>query len=194
MYYLYRRLRINDLVPSPDDGATAIKHGDLNAWNVIVNNKGLSGCAAIALINIALLTIYSIVDWDTSRLSPAPSAIQHPLFIADVPGWLNDDVPEGMTFEEDRAYLESAIGKLDINSKDPGRIEYLLRTSFERQFMELSLHNRKINKEYIKKRLGVAKPDKKKVLEQLEDFLKRNDDMRDVDSVLDLQNRLAKGS
>jgi hypothetical protein len=43
IYYLYQRMEIDDLVPSPDDGATAIKHGDLNAWNVIVSEKGLSG-------------------------------------------------------------------------------------------------------------------------------------------------------
>lgn len=43
IYYLYQRMKIDDLVPSPDDGATGIKHGDLNAWNVIVSEKGLSG-------------------------------------------------------------------------------------------------------------------------------------------------------
>lgn len=35
---------IDALVPNDDDdGSTAIKHGDLNAMNVIVNGKGLSG-------------------------------------------------------------------------------------------------------------------------------------------------------
>lgn len=37
IHYLYRRMKIDDLVPSPDDGPTAIKHGDLNAWNIIVS-------------------------------------------------------------------------------------------------------------------------------------------------------------
>ncbi|KAE9377630.1 hypothetical protein N431DRAFT_541317 [Stipitochalara longipes BDJ] len=131
IHYLYRRVKIDDLVPYPDDGIAILKHGDLNAWNVVANERGLSG----------------VVDWDTSRFTPAPSAIQHPLFIADIPGWLNDDVPKEMTFEEDRAYLEHVIGKLDASSENPGRIEHLLRTSFERQFLEMSLRNRKINDE-----------------------------------------------
>ena len=170
-----------------------IKYGNLNTWNIIVNNKGLSGYATITPINIALLTIQSIINQDTSRLSPVPSAIQYPLFIIDIPGQLNDNVPKGIIFKEDYVYLESMIRKLDINSKYPSQIKYLLRTSFERQFIELSLHNRKINEEYIKKRLRVTKPNKEKVLEQLEDFLKRNNDLRGINYILDLQKRFAKG-
>ena len=59
--------------------------------------------------------------------------------------------------------------------------------------MELSLYNRKINEEYIKKRLRVTKPNKEKALEQLEDFLKRNNDLRGINYILDLQKRFAKG-
>lgn len=43
IHYLQRRVRITDLVPSPDNGLIAIKHGDLNAWNVIITESGLSG-------------------------------------------------------------------------------------------------------------------------------------------------------
>jgi hypothetical protein len=43
IHYLYRRVKIDDLVPYPDDGVTTLKHGDLNAWNVVVNERGLSG-------------------------------------------------------------------------------------------------------------------------------------------------------
>ena len=43
IYYLYRRVKIDDLVPYPDDGVTAVKHGDLNAWNVVVSEGGLTG-------------------------------------------------------------------------------------------------------------------------------------------------------
>lgn len=50
--------------------------------------------------------LFSIIDWDTSRFVPRPSAIQHPLFLADIPGWQSDDVSQDMTFEEDRRYLE----------------------------------------------------------------------------------------
>lgn len=37
------------LLPNDDDGSTAIKHGDLNAMNVIVNDKGLSGYVSVSL-------------------------------------------------------------------------------------------------------------------------------------------------
>ncbi len=183
-------MSIDDLVPTGDDGATAIKHGDLNAWNVIVNDRGLSGCVRnlLSQITLALLTIYSIVDWDTACVCPAPSAVQHPLFIANVPGWLND-VPEGMTFEEDRTYLENAIGKLGSGAD---RIQNLLQTSFERQFMELSLHNRRINDEYINHGLKGRKLDQQKALEELNDFLQRNKGMSGVVSVLELQKRLSE--
>lgn len=121
---------------------------------------------------------------------PAPSAIQHPLFIADIPGWHNDDVPKHMTFEEDRAYLENAIGKLDAGSQTFGRIEHLLRTSFERQFFELSLHNRRINDEYVQQRFKDTKSNRYAALKQLEDFLSVHDSMRALPAVLDVQGRL----
>ena len=131
------------------------------------------------------------MDWDTSRFVPAPSAIQHPLFIADIPGWLNDGVPKGMTFEEDRAYLEHAIGILDANSENPGRIKHLLRTSFERQFLEMSLRNRKINDEYVSRMFkDDTAPNKNAALEQLEDFLSANESIRGLPTVLDLRSCL----
>jgi hypothetical protein len=130
------------------------------------------------------------VDWDTARLVPAPSAIQHPLFIADIPGWQNDDVPKEMTFEEDRAYLENAIGKLDAVSQTSGRIEHLLRTSFERQFFELSLHNRRINSEYIRRRFKDTKLNRDGAIKQLEDFLSVHELMRTLPAVLAVRSRL----
>ncbi|WEW59312.1 hypothetical protein PRK78_004781 [Emydomyces testavorans] len=182
IHYLYRRMEIDGLVPSRDDGATAIKHGDLNAWNVI-------DCfSPLVLIND------SVVDWDNSRLAPLPSAIQHPLFIADIPGWRNDGVSEGMTFEEDREYLENAVGKLDASSQNPGRIAHLLRTSFERQFLEMSLHNRRINDEYIQQRFDNTKFDRDAALQQLEDFLSNNESMQDFPGVLDVRRRLTRES
>ena len=131
------------------------------------------------------------MDWDTSRFAPAPSAIQHPLFIADIPGWLNDDVPEEMTFEEDRAYLEHAIGKLDASSKYPGRIKHLLQTLFKRQFLEISLRNRKINDKYVQRIFkDNTTLNKNAALEQLEDFLSVNESMRGLPTVLNLRSCL----
>lgn len=96
-----------------------------------------------------------------------------------------------MTFEEDRTYLEHAIGRLDASSQNPGRIEHLLRTSFERQFLEMSLRNRKINGEYVERRFKHGpKPDKNAALEQLEGFLSLNELMRGHPAVLSLRGRL----
>ncbi|KAL2755014.1 hypothetical protein ACRALDRAFT_211681 [Sodiomyces alcalophilus JCM 7366] len=160
-HYLYRRSKIDELIPYPDNGRPVVKHGDLNAWNIIV-----------------------------SKLTPAPSAIQHPLFLADIPGWRNDNVPEDMTFEEDRAYLEHAIGMLDARLGSPHRIEYLLRTSFERQFLELSLHNRRINEQYIKRRFDPRKWSRKLALDQLDDFLSGHESMQSLPAVVELRNNL----
>ena len=42
IHYLNRRSKIDELVPDPDDGTLVIRHGDLSALNVIVNEEGLS--------------------------------------------------------------------------------------------------------------------------------------------------------
>lgn len=99
-------------------------------------------------------------------------------------------IPKDMTFEEDRAYLENAIGKLDAGPQTFGRIEHLLRTSFERQFFELSLHNRRINEKYIQQRFKDIKSNRDAALKQLEDFLSVNDSMRALPAVLDVRGRL----
>ena len=91
-----------------------------------------------------------------------------------------------MTFEEDREYLEQQIGKLDAS----GRVEHLLRTSFERQFFELSLHNRRINEQYIKRRFDPTKWSMREAFNQLDDFLSTHEPYRDLSAVDELQNRL----
>lgn len=55
-----------------------------------------------------------------------------------------------MMFEEDRAYLEHAIRKLEGGA---GPIATLLESSREQQFFELSLHNSRINDKYIEQGL-----------------------------------------
>jgi hypothetical protein len=89
------------------------------------------------------------MDWDTVTIVPAPIAVQHPLFISNIPGYLNR-VPKDMDFAEDRAYLVEAMRKL---STDASNVADLLSSSFERQFFELSLRNRHVNNEYFELRL-----------------------------------------
>ena len=131
-----------------------------------------------------------VIDWDTTKLSPAPSAIHHPLFFADISGWRNDDVPEGMTFEEDQAYLEYATGLLDARLESPLQLQDLLRTSFERQFLELPLHNQRVNEQYIKRRFNPRRWSRKSALDQLDDFLSTHESMYALPAVLELRKTL----
>ncbi|KAK3045707.1 hypothetical protein LTR09_012741 [Extremus antarcticus] len=153
--FVLRRAILDSLVPREDCPWRAVRHGDMSALNVLMNDDGLSG----------------VIDWDTASFVPAPAAIQHPLFIADVPGLLHDNIPEGMTFADDRVYLEGAIRQ---QSADASHIADLLANSHERQFFELSLRNKRINKEYIRLRLGAEEFDRVAARKQFDDFLMKN--------------------
>lgn len=91
--------------------------------------------------------------------------------MANIPGFCNDTVPEDMNFADDRTYLVSAIRKL---SEEPGRLADLLASSWERQFFELSLRNKRINEEYIRIKFDGAEYDKKALGDQLDEFVSVN--------------------
>lgn len=108
-----------------------------------------------------------------------------------------------MDFAPDRAYLEAAIRKLSSSSSSsssssPERdsanhIADLLASSFERQFFEMALRNRRINDEYVRLRLLGEKNgevDKKALRDELEEFLVRNGDLRGHVAVVELERRL----
>ncbi|KND92519.1 hypothetical protein TOPH_02771 [Tolypocladium ophioglossoides CBS 100239] len=172
--FLIRRKRVEALVPDTGNRGLAIRHGDLNAWNLLADRNGLSG----------------VIDWDTARFVPLPTAIQHPLFLADIPGWLND-VPKGMTFQDDRAYLERAVqGRVDnMNSPDAKCIPVLLSSSFERQFFEMALRNRAINVEYTTRRMSGVDLDQSVIFEQCKEILSRNPLARENTGVAKLCSR-----
>lgn len=144
--------------------------------------------ASLPLLLLSLIA-YRVIDWDTVSFVPAPAAIHPPLFIANIPGFHNDDIPEDMDFVEDRAYLEAAIRRL---SKGADNIADLLASSSGRQFFELSLRNKQINKEYIRRRLGNAEFDKKTMCVQLNMFLLANVDMESHTTVVELRSKLAE--
>lgn len=111
--------------------------------------------------------------------------MQHPLFLANIPGWF-EDVPDDMTFEDDRAYLEGVIDRLDVASGNPRKIGQMLRESYERQFLQMSLHNRSVNSQYSQRdiRRYYGETDR---LQELESFLVCNNDLRAYDCVQRLQ-------
>lgn len=258
LHFLLRRGKVDSLLPSiacpcGDDslGCLAIRHGDLNPLNVLVDDEGrLTGYVHIILyryrkvLSISLFLSLSlgktkkgngvapsffpslppffsficlpaclpiclflsthlllkkneisrIIDWDTASFVPAPAAIHHPLFIANIPGFYTG-VPETMDFAPDRAYLEAAIRKLSSSSErdSANHIADLLASSFERQFFEMALRNRRINDEYVRLRLLGGNPgevDKKALRDELEEFLVRNGDLRGHVAVVELERRL----
>ena len=134
----------------------------------------------------------SVIDWDAAKFVPLPCAVQHPLFIADIPGWVND-VPEGMTFHDDRLYLERAVqaqvGKLDCPKAQD--IPALLSSSSNRQFFELGLINKAINRQYIDSHfLGIVGAEQTVLLRQLEEVLLANPEWKKENEVLGLCSRL----
>lgn len=251
LHFLLRRAKVDSLLPSiacscGDDSlcCLAIRHGDLNPLNVLVDDEGrLTGYVHIILyhyrkvlslslsgrnkkgkgvapsflpslppffsfsylppclpVSINSLTpqkkfeISRIIDWDTASFVPAPAAIHHPLFIANIPGFYTG-VPETMDFAPDRAYLEAAIRMLSSSSErdSANHIADLLASSFERQFFEMALRNRRINEEYVRLRLLGEKNgevDKKALRDELEEFLVRNGDLRGHVAVVELERRL----
>ncbi|KAG6040383.1 hypothetical protein E4U41_000704 [Claviceps citrina] len=173
--FLYRRRSMRLIVPELNCPDMVVRHGDLNSYNILVNEDGLSG----------------VVDWDTARYLPMPAAVHYPLFIADIPGWLND-IPDGKTFEEDRAYFEMTLRKLAAAGPYPNHLEItsLLQSSFERQFFELALRNKKINSCYIDMKINNQPLGKTALKEELEAFLCTDPMLREDPRVLELWSRL----
>ncbi|PNS17088.1 hypothetical protein CAC42_3658 [Sphaceloma murrayae] len=172
--FLLRRTLVDSDCFQIEDRGWLVRHGDMNAWNVIVDEDGFAG----------------VVDWDTAQVVPAAAAIQHPLFLADIPGWYNDDVPSDQTFEQDREYLEDTIENLHHDPVEATKVRTLLRTSFQRQFLELSLRNRRINQEYIKTEVPKLEYSESLARSHMEEFLSHHHDMRNHPSVIDLEDRM----
>lgn len=129
------------------------------------------------------------MDWDDARLVPGPAAIHPPLFIAGIPGW-NTGAPEGMQFWSDREYFIEAIANMDVFG---GLITDMLTSSYDRQFLEMSLHNKVINDEYVRRKLQPApRAFNVAALEQLDDFVATHEGMRGARSVAKLRERLNK--
>lgn len=174
IHFLARRAQIDSLIPNTDDDTMAIKHGKLSAFKVLATDHGISG----------------LIDWDWAQVVPLPATVQQPDFIADIPGYINEGVEEGMNFEEDRNFLEREVRKLAARSTMPGarRIAELLETSYQRQFLEMSLRNRKINAEWALKANEFSET--KVALAQLQAFLISNPFCRGKAAAEQLLNEL----
>jgi len=97
-----------------------------------------------------------------------------------------------MTFADDRAYLEIAVAKLEANSlTGSGKVSEFLRSSFERQFLQLSLHNHHVNAEYVRRKFENTQPSKDVVIRELDSFISVHKSMCDAPSVHGLRHRLS---
>jgi hypothetical protein len=185
VHFIQRRTAVDRLVPDQTRLQFAIKHGDLNALNVLVNEHGLTGLVHLMLrLEVLDLTLHRVIDWDTACVVPAPSAIQHPLFIANIPGINNDGVPEALDLSEDRAYLEDSMRRLSFGNDSS--VAELLADSFERQFFELSLKNKKVNTEYVRLRGETSALGPGDLLNELEKAFLGNPDWADVPALTNL--------
>jgi hypothetical protein len=100
--------------------------------------------------------------------------------MANVPGIRLDGAPEDMSFDEDRAYLEASIRE----------IADLLCTSPERQFFELSLRNKRVNYEYIRRRCDSIATTKDVLSSELEAFLRKHTEMANHPTLVELRTQL----
>lgn len=184
-HFIRRRTAIDRLVPDQTSLELTIKHGDLNALNVLVNERGLTGLVHLILrLEAPELTLHRVIDWDTACVVPAASAIQHPLFIANIPGINNDNIPEASDLSEDRAYLENSIRRLSFGNGSS--VADLLADSFERQFFELSLRNKKVNIEYVKLRGETKTLSARNLHDELQKAFLENPDWADVPALTKL--------
>ncbi|OJD11018.1 hypothetical protein AJ78_08123 [Emergomyces pasteurianus Ep9510] len=110
-------------------------HGDLNSYNIMIDaNFQLTG----------------VIDWDWIHIAPIPAVIHHPWFIADIPGWNNDGVALGESFEADRAYLEHEVRKKEIAQHSATKVSDLLSDSTERLFFQSAFHFKGIHEKFVK--------------------------------------------
>jgi hypothetical protein len=136
-----------------------------------------------------LLILFRIIDWDTVSVVPSPAAIQHPLFMADIPGFRHDNVPQSMNFADDRSYLVNAIR---VQFPESANMANLLASSCERQFFELSLRNKRINREYIRCRPEEPEISMSTASRELREFISAHARLEDHPAVIDLWRRLSE--
>lgn len=109
--------------------------------------------------------------------------------MADIPGDRYVDGQEGTDFAEDRAYLENAIRKQSATASD---IADLLASSYERQFFEMFLRNKRINKEYVNLRCGDMDSIQNVLSQQLDQFLARKSEVANHSAIAVLPKKIAQ--
>lgn len=155
IYYLQRRMKINDIVlPNPANGHVAIKHGGMGAWNGTIAESGLSRYDFDLCCNYPshFSLLYSTINWNISWIVPAASAIQCSLFIADTQEFLDGATtvfPRGWHLNRIELVWSMRIGSW--KAKLVRLPYYLLEASRERQIFPL--HNLRINDEYAEQRV-----------------------------------------
>ena len=115
------------------------------------------------------------------------------MFITDIPGFRNDDVPPSMTSSDDRLYLENVIRKLSAHDST---IADLLASSQDCHFFEIPLRNKRINEEYIKSGQNMIdlRYDCRDLKAQLDDFLSTNIELATDPQITMLRAQLSEST
>ena len=135
---------------------------------------------------------YRVIDWDWMSIGPLPAIIHHPWFIADVPGWNNDGVVEGESFEEGRLYLENAIKKREISRYLPLTVSTLLSDSGKRLSFQSAFHFRGIYERFVKMHCPRTEENITAARSQLDTVLRLYPELGDKDDIQRLKSRLGR--
>ncbi|KAJ6019504.1 hypothetical protein N7522_001571 [Penicillium canescens] len=152
-------------------------HGDLNAHNVMINDD---------------FNLTGVIDWDWMSVAPLPAIINHPWFIADIPGWNNDGVANGESFKEDRTYLENAIKKKELSRHLPLTVSTLLSDSGTRLFFQSAFHFRDIHEKFVKMHCPRTEKNIKSARSQLDTVLRLYPELGDSEDVQKLKDLLGR--
>ncbi|THX71698.1 hypothetical protein D6D04_09407 [Aureobasidium pullulans] len=183
--YLVMRSMIPQIAHHLDDFQTiGIAHGDMNAHNFIVNERlELMGYVNTIYPRYPAYLRYSVVDWDWTFEAPLPAVIQYPWFIADVPGWHNDGVELGETFEHNRDYLVKMLKVKEEATRKIDTVSTLLAQASERQRFQSAISYRDIHREYVVSDLVFLEAKSQDIRPQLEAFLMKHPELTESSTV-----------
>lgn len=103
-----------------------------------------------------------------------PAVVQFPWFVADIPGWNNDGVQVGETFERDRDYLVSMVEERERRRGSSSIISTILQSARTRQYFQAALHTKGVHLQYVKEHCYRTSANLDAALCELEKFVVAN--------------------
>lgn len=113
--------------------------------------------------------------------------VQYPWFIADVPGWHNDGVELGETFEHNRDYLVTMLKVKEEATRKIDTVSILLGQASERQKFQSAISYRDIHKEYVVSDPVFLEAKSEDIRPQLEAFLMKHPELKESSTVKQIE-------